>query len=431
MFCIALPCCFTMNLVGIKRLLRLCNYLHVTPLFLSCCLSVIAFFAGLSFLVSHVILVLFVNPQITMLFLGRMNIILAYLVLVIVASLTISTIINRIFHICQREVYKNCRSDPFDQSNICNDSLSFSYSFCQRATLIVLLLFCLVFITLGCSIRPVFTARQCLHTHEDSLQQVMKFYGSSNYSTNTFSVLSWNILLGHDKYGKDNMPCVAETLQLIQPDIIGLEESEALPPYWGGKDIPAYLSNFLGIKTYLGVHPLKSSLGVAFLTNRPVTKHHSYLLPVFDSDKLPHYSLVRIDTIVNNHSVTIFNVHAVYKNWTATKNNVCPFANTSKKQMNFIAQKVLAIDQTQPIVIMGDFNLNPNESQLDILHKLGFQSALHRRRDLRPPSTLRNRFAVVDHIFYRGLILSESRTVIETEDISDHNPVIAYFRLPT
>ena len=110
---------------------------------------------------------------------------------------------------------------------------------------------------------------------------------------------------------------------------------------------------------------------------------------------------------------------------------ISPFADTSKKQINFIAQKVLSVDQSRPVIVMGDFNLNPNESQLDVLHKLGFQSALHKQRRLNFPSTLRNRFAVVDHIFYRGLNLSESRTVVETEDMSDHLPVIAYFKLPS
>ena len=424
LLCIVFPCCLTMTFIGIKRLMGLGRH---TPSFqVSLFLTVIAFFTAVAFLIAHIILVSFINPQIFPLFLGRMDIILAYQILIIIASLTITTIANRLLHCYPR----NCEVERLGQETFADDAIKRALAFQLRP--VVLFFVCMILLSAGCVVRPVFTSH-CIHFHAASYRETENFSKSRNLSSNVFSVLSWNVLLGHDMNGRDNMPCVGKTLQLIKPDVIGLEESDALPPFWGSKDIPAYLSSYLGedIKPYLGVQPLMSSLGVALLTNRTVTKHQSYLLPGDDTNKLPHYSLVHIECLFGNSSVTIFNVHAVFKNWTATVDHPSPFAKTSQKQIKFIVDKINALNQKQPIIVMGDFNLNPNETQLDILHDLGFQNALHSKRHLSPPSTLRNRFAVVDHIFYRGLILSESKKVVETEDMSDHIPVMAYFHLPT
>ena len=432
MFCSILPCCLSLNILAIQHLLGFIVKIGRRHMMASFFFGIISFCIGTGFLISHVVLVLFVNPQITTIFLGRMDIILTYQVLVIIASLVASTIAFRVSQLHRGDSKKDYEIDSLNLSTSSGVSQTKNWIGVSKALALVLLI--LLFLVIGLWPSSLHISQHCLQLHSSSYNRVLKSYGNlSNPNTEKFSVLSWNILLGHDKYGKDNLPCVGGVLKVLRPDVIGLEESEALPPYWGSKDILAYLSGYLGnaIKTYSGVHPLQSSLGVAILTNHKVTKHQRYLLPADETTKLPHYSLVRTDVDINNRSITVFNLHAVFKNWTATARNVCPFANVSEKQMNFIAQKVMTLNPSQPVIVMGDFNLNPNEPQLDILHKLGFQNALHHNRDLNPPSTIRNRFAIIDHVFYRGLNMTESKIIVETEDMSDHNPVMAFFDLPT
>ena len=83
---------------------------------------------------------------------------------------------------------------------------------------------------------------------------------------------------------------------------------------------------------------------------------------------------------------------------------------------------------SNPVVVMGDFNLNPEEPQLDWLWEEGFKCGFHRNRKASSKSTLLNRFANVDHIFYKNLQLSNAFVVDEIGNISDHYPVVADFK---
>lgn len=375
---------------------------------------------------------MFINPQTTNLFLGRMDLILTYQVSVIFVSIATSFVLNRFFPGDEkRSMFEKARKQSF--------KLWITKKKSSRApsqlpiTVLSLVSVCVVILTASYLSSRLFTPKHCVHQHAAAFERLTKTLRNRNHSNDFFSVLNWNVLLGHDIYGRDNLPCLNHVLKLLDPDIIGLEESDALPSYWGGKDVLYYLSESLGpkMKSFFGVNPLLSSLGVGFLSKLPVTNHRSYILPIGNEKKLPHYSLIRIDCQLRKQLITVFNIHAVYKNWSNTVENVSPLANLSTEQIHFVADEISKINQSQPIIVMGDFNLNPDEAQLDIIHDLDFQSALHPKRDMNPPSTLRNRFAIVDHIFYRGLNLLDSRTVVETEDMSDHSPVMALFDLPS
>ena len=424
MLCVALPYCLSQNVLKMKQNINFitnsngpCMFSYIFP-------GLVALFSGIGILLSHLTFAMFVNPQISSIFIGRMDIILSYHAIIVIMSVIITTALGKLLIMYEQTKRKNV-------SHSLSSLTCIKFTSTPRPLLLAMLTMCFALMGIA-SNGNVFFTKHCLQQHTTVYQRIASVYGDSNRSTdNSFSVLSWNILLGHDIYGRDNLPCVGKVLALFKPDVIGLEESDALPLYWGGKDILYYLSHYLGIQSYPGVHPLLSSLGVGILTARNVTSHHSYLLPVEDDEKLPHYSLIRVDCELNNHSLTVFNVHAVFKNWTATPNNRCPYANLSAKQVDFIAKQVKNIDKQQPVIIMGDFNLNPNEPQLDVLYNMGFKNALHKNRDLHPPSTLTTRFAIIDHIFYRGLNLTSSRTIVETDGISDHFPVMAYFQLPT
>ena len=430
LFCFILPCFLFLHLIGLKQIFVFTS--SAERFHRLAVASVTSFSAGLALLVSHVMLIMFINPQLTTLFLGRMDLILTYQISVLLVSIVPSSVFNRITLAFEK------RNDARDSR--CSSKRFSIFFYTTRKTSLkcvktssMLVPLCVLVLVASFIFSRLFIPQHCIYNHDIALQRLKSAMKNQSRSGNTFSVLNWNILLGHDIYGRDNLPCLAETLKIINPDIIALEESDSLPYYWGGKDVLFYLSRRLknGIKFYFGVNPLLSSLGVAFLTNFQVRKHQNYILPVGNSEKVPHYSLIKIDCKIKKQWLTVFNIHAVYKNWTATADNTSPFANLSTQQIHFVANEIAAINRSQPTIVMGDFNLNPNEEQLDIMHDLGFKSALHPHRDMKPPSTLRNRFGIVDHIFYRGLNLSDSRTIIETGTISDHSPTLAVFYIPT
>ena len=363
----------------------------------------------------------------TLFFLGRLNIILVFLSIVVLL-LIISCIVVFKFVSALSEKRKNSSLKLQSEPSLWWRKVQRELT--ENKRLVTLALLSAIIPIISATVGPHFRARQCPSFKKEIGDVAAAAEWTNNDQPPSFSVLSWNVLLGHDIFGRDNLPCVGQVLDVIQPDIIGMQESSALPPYWGGKDISSFLAGYLETSAYTGVNPKKATLGVDLLTKFRVVNHQSYLLPS-NNERLPHYALVKISCVFMKRTIQIFNVHAVFKNWTKTESNPSPFANVSALQMQFIAQKVLESERQDPTIVMGDFNLNPYEPELDVFYDIGFKSALHEKRYRMGSSTISNRFAAIDHIFYRGLNLVAATTVSQSSNISDHFPVFARFQLLT
>ena len=432
LFCLTLPYCFTINVQSLNWIVSIASN-NSRLFFMSIFPGIFAFLTGFFFVIFALFFIFFINPQFTSAFLGNMGLILGPIV-----ACTILSFFS--FILIVLTLVRPLDNNNHNKSSLCKFKLASSWVERLRKKIPIDLtcllkygLICVIVTLVTSLVGPQLNHIHCITCYEDVIDSIsennfLKVNGSSSLN---FSVFSWNLLFGHDKFGRDSLPCVAKVLDIFQPDVAALQESDALPPYWGGKDILAYLATSLATTSFVGVELLKSSLGVGLLTSFKVTNHQRFILQEDDERNLPHYSLVQIDCIINNRPVSIFNLHAVFKNWTATSANPSPFANLSAAQMRFIAEKANRTSLTQPTIVMGDFNLNPNESELDIFFDLGFQSALNMNRKLIPPSTINNRFAVIDHIFFKKLVLLESNVINSTSNISDHYPIMARFQLPT
>ncbi|CAK8673768.1 unnamed protein product [Clavelina lepadiformis] len=429
MLCVILPFMLTTNFHAVTIIAKF------TAQATSTCLTIlpgaVAFTGACAFFCFYLFYVMFINPQILSVFLGRMDIILS--TQLAIASLSLFAFLLTGWSL------KEIKDNKEEPSNLKGPSSCIGCvqrkiePYKRPVTLSFLTIFCLA---VGLVVGPTYTPNQCFTTHKEPLSEILNYAKSReiNFNSKTFSVLSWNVLLGHDMNGRDNLPCLRETLKHVKADLIGFQESDALPPFWGGKDILGYLEGFSrgALTSYHGVPPLDSNLGVGILTEMNVTYHEANILPEDDAGRLPHYSVVQVDVRVESKTVHVFNIHAVFKNWTANDDNPSPFANVSRKHMEFVAEKVNTLNASDPVIVMGDFNLNPFESELEIMREtLGLKCALHFNSSMDHPSTLRNRRAIVDHIFYRGLNVIASKTLTETRNISDHSPVLAYFELPT
>nr|XP_026694734.1 uncharacterized protein LOC100186503 isoform X2 [Ciona intestinalis] len=388
--------------------------------------GIVAWFTGLGFTLLHIAFILFINPKISLIFFGRMDVILGLKIALVSSASILSILIDTRLHPKQMSPSITNKLAPSSCSEYikgkCRNNI-------KPVIIVAITLFVLC---VGLAVGTSLSSHQCQIQHQETMKQFTK-REYPRFSQDTLIVTSWNVQFGHDLNGRDNLPCIYTILNKMQPDIIGLQESDALPAYWGGKDILAYLKNSLdGMKEYPGVHPLKSSLGVGILTKRNVINHTAHILPSDKKNrKLPHYTMTHTEFRLNtsttsNLTLHVFNLHGVFKNWTSP-----PLSNMSRIQLEWIADEVRKLDTYVPVIVMGDFNLNPFEPELNILRTdLDLKCSVHFGMDPHLyESTLLNRFAVVDHIFYRGLRLLDSHTLNETGTISDHHPVYARFSL--
>jgi len=389
-------------------------FIKVIGVYIKSCRLCCSVFRGLAyilgslcFLINLIALTSFNLPTITNFFFGRMDIILSISIALVCLSVMLSGLF---FYLYEQRKYQV----EYEQL-VCSDIIFF-------LTITILSLITSSFLTYH--LHSPFNCR----IDESKLQG----YEQDAHNTTILRAMSWNILLGHTYTGRDNSACIANVLRHYSPTIIGLQESDPLPVFWGGKDVLGVLASELsneGIYSFDGVPALKSTLGVALMGKLKLISHEAHLLPNEGYNKLPHYGYTRTRFEIPNHSfpLNVINVHAVYKNWTAGN-----FTELSTIQIERIAQVANDFkDSREPFIVLGDFNLNPYEPQLDPLwKKANLKCVFHERRQLIQETTLLNRFGNVDHIFYRNLDLIQGKVVSSVGKVSDHYPILADFVMP-
>ncbi|HFB54273.1 MAG TPA: endonuclease/exonuclease/phosphatase family protein [Sulfurimonas autotrophica] len=125
--------------------------------------------------------------------------------------------------------------------------------------------------------------------------------------------------------------------------------------------------------------------------------------------------LISEHRLCDNRVLYLVNIHAI--NFVSNKS----FA----KELQHIQKSLQTLPA--PLIIGGDFN-NWNKKRLQILQK--FQEALGLQKlDVQEPHHIKSIFShSIDHIYYKGL-KALSATAIDTQHISDHNPIHALFEL--
>ena len=111
----------------------------------------------------------------------------------------------------------------------------------------------------------------------------------------------------------------------------------------------------------------------------------------------------------------LVNIHAI--NFVSNKN--------FERELQRIQEKLQTLPA--PLIIGGDFN-NWNKKRFQILQN--FQAALGLRKlEVQELHHVKSIFShTIDHIYYKGL-KALSATAIDTQHISDHNPIHALFEL--
>lgn len=294
------------------------------------------------------------------------------------------------------------------------------------------------------------------------------------YPNETLRVISWNVLLGHTYTGRSNLDEIVSLVKSYNPHVLALQEATGHPPYWGGKDIFGYVEAKTGScrRTSKVVNAMKGTLEVGMSSTLPINSSVAQTLSNRMVKKFPTYTMVKASLPLpqechirdsdpgsrrnaSRHSLHIYTLHAFYKNWTCSTES-----GVSCDQMKFVHDDIRKLHKDDPVIVMGDFNINPSEPELDtwFYSDLGFKSALWPERNSWPKyfnytcksgpkwnenicdckcrksssdprnTTVLNRRAAVDHIFFRGLDLVGKGKILEIEGRkSDHYPVMAEF----
>ncbi len=225
----------------------------------------------------------------------------------------------------------------------------------------------------------------------------------------SFVVMSYNIQQGFDVDGNVNFEAIAQVIRDNKVSIIGLQETDTLRVSSANRDVVEWLAEDMDMHSYTGPATRDSTFGNALLSIYKIQNTLAIVLPSEGELAVLLVTLVK----VNNVSVNVLVAHF----------------GESEEDRSAQADKTVEIinSLTGPIILLGDFNSEPNSSQIQTILDVGLNDSYADSHNGEHVSTTKQAEKhTIDFVFYRGLTLLTA-DVIKEGKASDHNPVIATF----
>ncbi len=153
----------------------------------------------------------------------------------------------------------------------------------------------------------------------------------------SLKIMTYNIQQGVDAFGEKNYENQLNKIKEINPDIIGLEESDTPKISTGNSDIVKYFADKLGYYSYYGPKTVMQTYGVAILSRFPIVDSYSFYT-IGDQDEIGSlFAKIKI----NNQYFNVFVNH--------------PCCNDASFMDHTQALLDLS-DGLNNTILMGDFN---------------------------------------------------------------------------
>ncbi len=234
-------------------------------------------------------------------------------------------------------------------------------------------------------------------------------------SKNTVTVLTYNIHHGEGLDGKIDLVRIASILSREKPDFVALQEVDQNASRSGKVDQAGELARLTGMHHVFGkaMDFQGGAYGQAILSRWPIKSHKVHLLPQ-RSGREPRIAVAaEIDGPVPGF---VFS-------GTHLDHQLEDIRVEQARTLNGL----LASNQKQPGILVGDFNAVPSSETFAILTGKWNDAAGTNAAPTIPAGNPRNR---IDYIFYRpGANWEVIRTSVLNEPVaSDHRPVVAVLR---
>ncbi|KRF17380.1 hypothetical protein ASG90_08840 [Nocardioides sp. Soil797] len=224
-------------------------------------------------------------------------------------------------------------------------------------------------------------------------------------------VLAWNLRMGYGMDGTFEPRAVARVIARQQPDVVLLSEIDRAWLLNGGQDQLAILARLLDMEAHFG--PAADPVwGDAVLTNLPVTDVDAHPLPSYDAVTGAQALALTVD--LDGTAYDVVSTH------------VQPHGGEgdgSLDQARDIADFVRGrADAGNPVVLGGDFNLEPGSLSWQALLDSGLSDALDGDRPV-VTSPADDPEQQIDHVFVTSALTPSDPRAVASE-LSDHLPVL-------
>jgi endonuclease/exonuclease/phosphatase family metal-dependent hydrolase len=159
---------------------------------------------------------------------------------------------------------------------------------------------------------------------------------------NTLRILTYNVQQGYSQAGLRNFNGQLELIRSVDPDIIGLQESDTNRIAGGNADLVRHFADQLDMYSFYGPKTVPGTFGIALLSKYPIQKARTFYMHSEDEQT----ATISAQIQAGEQTIKIFVTHL---------GNGGPII-----QQEAILEEVNGLDN---VIAMGDFNFRPNSEQ--------------------------------------------------------------------
>jgi endonuclease/exonuclease/phosphatase family metal-dependent hydrolase len=159
-------------------------------------------------------------------------------------------------------------------------------------------------------------------------------------------VMTYNIQQGYAKSGQKNLAGQLQVIQAVNPDILGLEESDTARIANGNVDVVRYIADRLEMYSYYGPTTTTGTFGIALLSKYPIQDASTF----FMYSEGEQTATIQARITVNGRVYNVFVTHL---------GNKGPIV-----QLEDMLERVQGQEN---VIAMGDFNFRPPTEQYQLI----------------------------------------------------------------
>jgi endonuclease/exonuclease/phosphatase family metal-dependent hydrolase len=161
-------------------------------------------------------------------------------------------------------------------------------------------------------------------------------------TTSQLRVMTYNIQQGFDKVGNENLQGQLDVIRQVEPDVLGLQESDTARVANGNVDAVRFLASGLNMYSYYGPKTTTGTFGIALLSKFPIQGAHTFFMYSTGEQTAAIQAQITVDGKTYNLFVTHLG------------NDGPPV------QLQDVLRRV---DGLPNVILVGDFNFNASTPQ--------------------------------------------------------------------
>ena len=171
---------------------------------------------------------------------------------------------------------------------------------------------------------------------------------NTEHTGNRLTILTYNMRLGSEIDGKKSYREQLDLIRQINPDLIGLQESDTARPAGWHVDVARYYADELGYYMYVGPTTIGGTFGTAVLSRYPFENAHT----VYSFSTKDEVGTAVIEVKVSGRTVAFFNSHPAGKRGGGAK-------------QAHVEAVIEASKAYEHVIAVGDYNFRQGETWHD------------------------------------------------------------------